>query len=310
MVTGQRTYWAYLLAALTTVALCFAGMFFLSGTDWFSLHDGYPALRNVGYSVRAQHLDCDILLWGDSSALTGLDPGLISARTGLSACNAAEGLTTQLVVGSDLPLRMYLGHNKPPRIIVGMWSYASFRPEVPPHTTYTPEGMFYALRYMGRLRSLSMLLFSGHPHWVPRYLIWAAANLTPWTSSAKGEDALQERATRAGLFQFPLPPQDACTRNAAIFGGGDAIPSWPASVSSFRAHYSTPQTAVIVDISPIPDCNRNAALYKQKTDGLHDNPLVAVPIRFFNNGDLHFSPEGSNFISEQVARQVNEALRR
>lgn len=307
---GKRAGWQYLVACLITPPLLLAFILFLSGTEWFSRHDNYPALRNVGYGVRLRGADCEIVLYGDSSALTGLDPQIISSRTGLTACNVSEGLTIQEVVGSDAPLRNYLRHNKPPRVILGMWSYTSLRPDIPPLSEYTTEGMVYAARYS----SWPRLLFR-RPEWGLRFAGWAIENLAHGVYAAvlkapdRHPDAQKVRERRGGIFPYPLNPEVTCVRNG-LQEGEERIRAWPDSVAAFRARYTSPQTAVIVDISPIPSCNKFLNVYRTRNEGLHDNRLMAVPIAYFNEGDVHFSPEGSRALSEHVADQITAALSR
>jgi len=59
-----------------------------------------------------------------------------------------------------------------------------------------------------------------------------------------------------------------------------------------------------MDIAPTADCDPHSGLYEKLTDGRHDNAFERVPIRFFNEGDVHYNQQGSRYYSEEVARQV------
>jgi hypothetical protein len=94
----------YLLILLGTVAAYLAGMLAVGGTQWFFYHNNYFALRNIGYSRTLHHADCQVVLTGDSSALTGLDPQAVMRVTGMTACNVAEGGTITAVTGPWTPI--------------------------------------------------------------------------------------------------------------------------------------------------------------------------------------------------------------
>ena len=83
---GRTALWYGIL--FVAVQFLVVVVFFLIGTtSWFRFHDDYPQLLNIGYGSRVQGLDCDIVLYGDSTPLSGLDPAIIQAKTGLKTCN-------------------------------------------------------------------------------------------------------------------------------------------------------------------------------------------------------------------------------
>ncbi len=96
--------------------------FVVSSTPWFLTHDAYPGMRQIGYSLRLKHEDCDVVIYGDSSSLTGLDPDIIQGITGLKTCNLSEGVSIESVVGSLFPLDNYLKNNKRPLFLLTMYA--------------------------------------------------------------------------------------------------------------------------------------------------------------------------------------------
>jgi hypothetical protein len=63
-------------------------------------------------------------------------------------------------------------------------------------------------------------------------------------------------------------------------------------------------TRVFVNVAPVPDCDDMKDTYERVLTGLHDNALGVLPIGMFNNGDVHFTPEGAARISEDVGEQI------
>jgi hypothetical protein len=45
-------------------------------------------------------------------------------------------------------------------------------------------------------------------------------------------------------------------------------------------------------------------VYERALQGVHDNPLEVLPIKMFNNQDVHFTPDGAERVSLGVANQI------
>ncbi len=311
--SDARRFRRYLLAFFAIQPGVLLLAFCVAGTQWFLWHDEYPGLRNAGYSQRVGRAGCEVLIYGDSSSLTGLDPSIIGGLTHLKTCNVSEGVTIQTVVGSDVPLQAYLRQNPAPRFLLGMWTSSLFRPEIPAYNRYYPEGMTYGLDYLPRAQFLKNLLLR-RPTWFVRYSVWAIDALgnglyDEFNGKARHQiDARVQRAQRNGQWPYPLPPQTQCVRGA-LHLTPDAVLRWQADVEGFRRRYSTAQTTVLLDIAPVPDCDTTYGVYAQRAAGLHDNAFERLPIRFFNEGDVHFSPEGSRYVSTAAARQILQKMR-
>jgi hypothetical protein len=280
----------------------------VAATPWFLWHDDYPGMQQTGYELRLRGQDCAVLIYGDSSSLTGLDPKIIASITGLTACNISEGAPIQAVVGSNFPLDEYLKHNRRPRFLLAMYSPSGLKPFRAPFEVYQPEGVLYGLQY-ARNRTLALGLLR-HPWWLMKFAIWAGhAMLADTANRLDGElgnargDPRSQREERLGIWPFPLPSQSGCWRTAMHIDPA-SIGRYAASVADFRERYGRDGTKVIVNLAPVADCDVLGPLYRRQTEGLHDNPFEVVPIAFFNQGDVHFSAEGSRYISVAAGRQI------
>jgi hypothetical protein len=307
IVSGRGVSRFYVAAFVVAQTLLLASTFYIASTPWFLWHDHYAGLRNIGYSHRAGHLDCQVLIYGDSSSLTGLDPAIIQRITGLKTCNVSEGITEQAVVGSDEPLKAYLKDNTPPRFLIGTWTPSSFRPDFGPYDSYFPEGFVYALQLGDRRKFFERMVRK--PTWLGKFSIWTLQSLADglldeFTGKSRHQiDARAQRDARSGQWLYPSPPETQCVRgNLSI--APEQVGRWQNSVENFRNKYNSSQTTVIIDISPVPDCDASYRVYANRSAGLHDNAFERLPIRFFNEGDVHFSPEGSDYISQEAGRQI------
>ena len=291
-----------------------AAFFFLvlavASTPWFLTHDGYPGMFQAGYSLRLQHQDCDVLIYGDSAALTGLDPAIVQKISGLKTCNISEAGGITEVVGSFFPLDAYLKNNKRPRFLLSMYTPRS---NVDPYTIqpfafYHPEGVLYGLQYDRSLEFYRGLLL--RPVWLVNFTVWAGQSiLDDWLAHHEpgphppDVDTRAQRASQNGRWTYPLPPETACVRTGSyidpsLFG------RYAASTDTMRKRYGTDGTRVVVDISPMANCDRLQDVYRRQSEGLHDNAFEVVPVSYFNQGDIHFSAEGATYISTKIGNQI------
>lgn len=294
-------------AILLTTALAVAN------TRWFFYHDNYFALRNIGYSLTLHHADCQVVLTGDSSALTGLDPLVVSRATGLSACNIAEGGTVTTVTGW-YPLDAYLKQNAAPKYIVFMFTPSLFRRSHSwrDSSSYV-EGIVYLLQFERNEDTYLQLL--RHPFETLNFSAWAAKSilsdamvrLTDPHKYDGVEDPALRRQRHNGLFTFYSSPETKCYRNG--WDKDMKIVPDPEWVSGLRQKYGVTGTHVIVNVAPVADCDDMTDVYEHALTGLHDNPLEVLPIGMFNNQDVHFTPSGAEHVSLGVANQIlaNEA---
>ena len=240
--------------------------------------------------------------------MAGLDPATIEQMTGLTSCNISEGTTIQQVIGTDPPLQKYLANNRPPRILLTTWTPSYFKPDQEPLEDFHVEGMWYAWRY-GQWKTLLSRQFGD---WTLTYIAWEIEAL--WdgaTQHLRGNksadhDARLLREERKGRMGWDSPPETHCVRTYNSAG----IQRWQNSVESFRRKYTTPETRVIIDISPIPQCDPLYQIYAHASADLSDNKLERLPIEDFNNGDVHLGPAGAKAFSTQVAAQVLTVLRK
>ena len=90
---------------------------------------------------------CDVLVFGDSTAMTGIDPAQVQAATGLRTCNIAVTNAVLAVVG-NLPLDHFLAHNARPRLLLLQFSPEDLEPESHVWTrSIYAEGLLELLRH-------------------------------------------------------------------------------------------------------------------------------------------------------------------
>jgi len=302
----RHSFGAYMAVLLSVPVVLAVAVLFLAGTNWFFHHSTF-GMQSMGYSLTLHHADCQVVLTGDSSALTGLDPITVTRVTGLSACNVSEGAAVTTVTGS-YPLDAYLEQNAPPKYMVFLQTPSLYTPDHPwqAYGSYN-EGMVYLLHYEPWPILYRTLL--KRPEDTYHFILWAIhtafTGLQTSVMNPHKYDGLEppmlRRERHGGMFTYYAAPETSCVRKGIDPAKIRADRTWPDTV---RRKYGVNGTHVFVDVAPIPDCDDLKDTYRSVLAGLHDNALDVLPIGMFNNEDVHFTPEGAAHISAEVGEQI------
>jgi hypothetical protein len=280
----------------------------LGKSDFFVHHGASVWVQSNDAVFDMQDRDCDVLVYGDSTAMTGIDPAVVSRNTGFRTCNIAV-TNAVLAVTGNLTLDHYLHQNARPKVLVIQLSPDDFQQEnrLWKHTIYA-EGLLEQLRH-GSPAESRRVLFT-HPHEAVQFAGYAAgfsayyAIKDIWfrtTHLRPEEDQVQ---VRNGFFTPPSPPRTYCDTAAKLSDHSQGAFSRMLA-DDFRSTYSPHSSVVLVDVAPIPSCDDNLAAYASELNGITSNSLQALPIELFNDG-RHYTARGSRVVSGMIAQQVNE----
>ena len=298
---ARYTIW---LALIEIVALF--GAFWAATRPWFMNLESLSTLRMMGYGVRESGKNCDVVLYGDSTALAGLDPGVIQSETGMTACNIAEPRPVLEVVGINLPLDQYLAHNRPPKFLVTAWAPGDFDLEHPRMNSYFVDGFLYEFQY-NRGPWLWRTLIR-HPRDTIAFLLWVQGSIIKDLGDKLGLDRADKvddrvlRDSHGGQWRLREPPQRACWE----------FPPFPwiapaqmrASVAKFREQYATRTEHLLVDITPVADCFVEGRRRIATVKGLYDNTAQMWPVTDFSTLNIHLTPQAARMFSGEVAGQI------
>lgn len=107
----------YVLQVAWLIFMLYLLPFFMARSGFYEKRNLSFYSRPLNYAFETPVKDADVLLFGDSTALFGIDPSQMGAALGVTALNLPN-THGSLVVDNDLPLRRYLAKNRPPRLIV------------------------------------------------------------------------------------------------------------------------------------------------------------------------------------------------
>ena len=308
---GRRSLSPAVLYSLLIVLLPLVAvpLFILVGSSDFFLHHGasvWVQSNDAIFGMRNRH--CDVLIYGDSTAMTGIDPSLVNRYTGLNTCNIAV-TNAVLAVTGNLTLNSFLQGNARPKVLLVQLSPDDFQQQnlVWSHTIYA-EGLLELLRHGSAEESRHVLLT--HPHEAIAFAGYAAgytayyAIKDIWFRATHLRPEEDEVQVRNGFFTPPSPARIDCEQTDAM--PANASSAFAQSVTrDYQKAYGGRGSVVLVDVAPIPSCDENLAAYRRELRGVTNNNLQGLPIGLFNDS-RHYTAFGSRVVSALVARQVNQ----
>jgi hypothetical protein len=290
----QLPHWIYALLLLLIPAVFLWASIPIVRSAAFPAASGDPFLLNADYPYGLKHVDCAVVIYGDSSAITGIDPTIIERITGLKTCNIAQARSALEIVGMHA-LDLYLQNNAAPRYLL-----LQFTPETLARDKefFWPEGLTLLVRHKSLPVALAMMV--AHPVKSYEFSIWAIKMRLQAFLDGPADFSATEQTFKAkrGLLLLPKPAQTSCVNHRAI---APPVSSW---TRQLRAEYSSGGTRVIIDVAPVADCTVNAVAIAPTLAGVTDNTLPVYPVSLFCDLDRHLTPLGSERLSSEIGAQI------
>ena len=305
---SRRSSLRYTLLLVLLPLIAIPAFIGLGRSEFFLNHGASVWVRSNDAVFGMQNRDCDVLIFGDSTAMTGINPEVVERNTGLKTCNISV-TNAVLAVTGNLTLNHYLQHNAQPRVLLVQLSPDSFQAENQAwRQTIYAEGLLELLRHGSRQESRKVLI--QHPQESIAFAGYAAGFSAfygikdVWfhlTHLRPEEDLI---TVQNGFFTPPAPPRTSCDPATAIADStrGD----FPRTlVEHYRSQYASKTGLVLVNVAPIPSCDQNLAAYSSQLHGVTSNNLLPLPIGLFNDG-RHYTAVGSNVVSSLVSEELNQ----
>jgi hypothetical protein len=301
-----NTRWLSITAALLLGALC-AG----AGIIWFAIlvatSPGFPQLMFTPYNqvenypFSLTHDDCEILIYGDSSAMTGVDPVKVEALTHRKTCNISQTQPTVVATGT-LTIDLYLKQNALPKYLVIQLAPEAFYQLHGLDTLAGFDPIMLMLRHDPGYATAKKLLQNPVP--TLRFLsLVLQARYRP--NRAYGASFMElyrqpiaDYYAHKGFLTMPKPSEGACGGPKSLGGRPDF--GW---IDEARRRYEAEGVKVLVLVSPIPECDSQREIYRE-LDGQVDGVSTTLPLGLFNDSDRHYTREGSAVVSDMVAQKI------
>lgn len=270
-----------------------------------ALFERYADPRWVQSSNRvylSYQVPCDVVVYGDSSAITGIDPKVVQQETGLRTCNIAQTKAALVVLGTSA-LDRFLENNPRPRFLVLQFTGADFyRPGSWDDTTSYMEGVVTLLRFYPKRQFLVALLhhpeiFMGMMHYA---YITGPLNLVKNARRSRTEQSTGDLVDVH--FIRPEKAFSSCAQAQDI----DPIFHKPDLnfIRYLRKRYGPMADHLLIDAAPLSSCDSRYLYLQQHLSGL-DNTLITYPFSLYNEGYAHYTAEGAERLSMQLAAQIN-----
>ena len=296
---ARRAYIYYCLAIASVPVLAVVVSFFIARSSWYVRHQRNSYLAISDYPFTLKNTNCDVIIYGDSSALTGISPLPIEAATSLRTCNIAQPNTALAIVGT-FALDSYLKNNARPKFLIFQLTAPDFSPWDSNGRLYE-EGALQLVRH--RLDLQTFRLFTRHPMEAlefSEFILQTALLEKDWTAGTYDRAWAEIRLTQ-GLFTAPGPPLTHCL--------GDLEKRTPDAtwIRNLREKYSVGGTRVLIYVAPQPECDNSYQYYAEKIAPLADNRPQQYSIGMFNEKN-HFTREGANRNSAWIAGEITRIL--
>lgn len=306
--TPEQMSRRYCILLLILPLLAIPGFIRLGCSDFFMHHGASVWVQSNDAVFNMRDRNCDVLIFGDSTAMTGIDPDVVERNTGFKTCNIAV-TNAVLAVTHNLTLNRFLANNAHPKVLLIQLSPDGFQPESNAwNRTVYPEGLLELLRH-GKTAERRRVLLS-HPQQAIAFAGYAAGFTiysgmkSAWyriTNQRPEEDAI---TIRNGFFTPPSPPSTSC-EPGATFSNPKAGGSFPRTVvGEYEKGYADRSGIVLVNVAPIPSCDQNLADFSSELNGVTSNALLPLPVTLFND-PRHYTAVGSAVVSRLVAQELN-----
>jgi hypothetical protein len=288
----------YLVIVLLIPLLAFLVIFPYARSGFFMRTSRRQFWHAMEYQFAPRPQSCDVLIFGDSTGLMGADPRIITARTGLSACNIAipyMGLSTT----GKLTLDHFLATHQPPRFLVIEVHPSHLRPPALDDESGIIDGFLLADRKLPPLAATKFFL--DHPRNSFYFAAQLWKDLISFTPSARPDLSQQTwlRDTAAlssqkGFFTTGFP--GGTTDCYYQFHAPTFSQSWLHSYDRYATH----GTRVVIWPSPVRHCDVHQDDYRAGTQFLGVPPPLLLNDDAFTDAQ-HLSSTGVQQNSNALA---------
>ena len=295
--SAARSLALYLLPMILGPLLIPLAAVLIVPSNWFARHSGLTYLMTVGYGATLRDVNCEVVIYGDSTGMIGINPGIISKRTGLSTCNIAEYMGVTMLEGTR-PVDEYLAHNRPPRVMI--FSYAP--EDLNPREQYGSDNimLFEAITYRLRQPGGWLNVLFRHP---AEFFDWSCRGLRLAAERATAKPFAQEIEHLRDKTGGQVVLDDARVLGDCSYTARISAPDmkW---IGYLRSNYSRRGTRVLVDAMPLPVCDPGLGFYRSELPPVIDNDVATFPLSAYLPGGRHTTAAGSVLLSERIAAQV------
>ena len=267
---------------------------------------GYGPAMDYAFQTNGQN--ADIVLFGDSSEVLGIDPQKLSQQLGVKVVALPNTIGSLRLTG-EMAMHHYLAHNLPPKLIVlyvAPWNL-NYSHEESKFLLFEGEEMLFR---HGSLSDIFSFLLT-HPADTLLFplRLYEVNPKVAMTTFLKHRHPSEVTAATRGHYDplYMVPP----------FVGPCKLPKKMIedesfdSAKSFIARYTTPSTRIMVYNAPIPNCSNAAILEKRSYAEVGAAPPKQMSPSDYKADEyfIHLEPSGVNqataYLRDAIAANFN-----
>jgi hypothetical protein len=277
---------AYLLKVLGVLAVLYVIPFCLARSSFYDRWNPSFFARPLNYAFTTAGENADVVIFGDSTALFGVNPSLISSALGVKALNLVN-TQPSLVVNDDMSLQRYLAGNRPPKLIVfyfAPWDFDYGHLNFESRPVYEGEEL---LVRQGTPRQLLAFLIHHPSHAIsfPTRFYATAWELARHPAPHSTQDA-QLRETKGYIDNIdPTTMKPSCNYPQLLID--NVRFGW---VRSLGERYKSSQTQVLFYVAPVSACINSSSVINMPYDQLPAAPPRPAPPEFFAEDVRYIHP--------------------
>ncbi len=298
--TSHGTRWILIAVILAVPLTGFLGAVAILRTEFFAKYGEsfWAQAAELGYTARDNR--CDVLIFGDSTAITGLDPHIIEPLSHLKTCNIAISQDAMILLGHD-PLDRFLSNNSRPKYLILQFSVDNLHKDLNRSDMLPLNGLPSLVRFYPA--AVVTRTFFRHPDTVLDALqftyVLTLRNILGNYPNAQPRLNPGEVNSHFSLLQ---PAFQSC-KPADAQVGPRRLPD-PSVITGYKERYAASADHVIFDIAPTATCDPLYAQDARALDRVADNPYQQFPISLYNQAYVHFTQTGAERLSRQLAEQI------
>jgi hypothetical protein len=264
----------------------------------------------IDYPYSVSGKSYDVVIYGDSSAMFGIDPVLVSDQIHVSTVNLSQTRGV-LIIDGEKSLDAFLASNGKPKLLVLAVSpdSVSLDRDSPEHLTI--DG-WYA---MVRRSSPNQIArnFAAHPRMM--FALWSETLhqefLTTGFLKRQYKKSWSQLQTHSGYFSYPVTNN---TLRSCQNPGPDELDKLHlhSYLNHFKSKYIDSGYSTAIFFTPVPDCNPNLAAIRTSLAGMGINQPYSIPRSYFADDKQgnHALPAGTKLISGAFSTALQSALQR
>jgi len=308
--TRAPSYKLYLLLLLAPSLLLHGAMVLLIRSDFFLAYCANPFLRCLDYSYALRHVDCEVVIYGDSSAKTGINPLIVENTTGLRTCNLAQTAATLRILRTA-PYDEYLAHNRPPKYVVVAFNNRTLGRHNGAYDEWfqanSQEVIVQVVRH--HLTPQRALDLASHPFLTITHLSVFGLLRLPGDTSAP-ESTVQVMMTNFyathGLLTLPHKPLAECPAPSQFVPATRPDAAW---LADMLRRLTPPGGKILAFVTPVAICDHSWEPFKGDYRALFGRDVERYDIGLFNDAN-HYTAEGAARFSQTVGSEVAADLRK